>query len=95
MAFPTAVNDQITDSVTQSNTKVLGDVTAIALGNLYQATAQALANTSHNATNSQQQSFITSQASTTMGVATLYSVDTASSAAATQTIYANPLSAGL
>ena len=25
MAFPTAVNDQITDSVTQANVKVLGD----------------------------------------------------------------------
>ena len=43
MAFPTAVNDQITDSVTQANTKVLGDAPAIAMGNLYQATAQALA----------------------------------------------------
>ncbi len=44
MAFPTSVNDQITDSVTQANTKVLGDAPAIAMGNLYQATAQALAN---------------------------------------------------
>jgi hypothetical protein len=95
MAFPTAVNDQITDSITQSNTKVLGDAPAIALGNLYQATAQALANTAHNATNSQQQSYVTSQASTTMGVATLYSVDTASTGAATQKIFANPPVRGL
>ncbi len=43
MAFPTSVNDQITDSVTQANVKVLGDSPAMALGNLYQATAQALA----------------------------------------------------
>ena len=56
MAFPTAVNSQITDSITQANTKVLGDAPAIAMGNLYQATAQA---------------------ATTMGVATLYSLDTA------------------
>ena len=55
MAFPTAVNDQITDFVTQANTKVLGDAPAIAMGNLYQATAQALANAAHNATNAQQQ----------------------------------------
>ena len=30
MAFPTAVNSQVTDSVTQANTKVLGDSPAIA-----------------------------------------------------------------
>ncbi|WP_204334085.1 RebB family R body protein, partial [Klebsiella pneumoniae] len=37
MAFPTAVNDQITDSVTQANVQVLGASPAIAMGNLYQA----------------------------------------------------------
>ncbi len=77
MAFPTAVNDQITDSVTQANTKVLGDAPAVAMGNLYVATAQALSNATHNATNAQQQSFVTAQAATTMGVSTLYSLDTA------------------
>ena len=84
MAFPTAVNDQITDSVTQANTKVLGDAPAIAMGNLYQATAQALANAAHNATNAQQQSYVTAQSATTMGVATLYSIDTASTGVATR-----------
>jgi len=87
MAFPTAVNDQITDSVTQANTKVLGDSPAVALGNLYVATSQALSNAAHNATNNQQQSFVTMQASTTQGVATLLSVDTASTGIATQKIY--------
>lgn len=86
MAYPTAVNDQITDSVTQANVKVLGDAPAMALGNLYQATAQALANAAHNATTAQQQSTVTSQAATTMGVATLYSLDTASTGKATQAI---------
>lgn len=86
MAFPTAVNDQITDSITQSGVKVLGDAPAIALGNLYQATAQALANAAHNATNAQQQSYVTTQAATTMGVATLYSIDTASTGVATKDI---------
>jgi hypothetical protein len=90
MAFPTHVNDQITDSVTQANTKVLGDAPAIAMGNLYQATAQALANAAHNATNAQQQSFVTSQASTTMGVATLYAIDTASTGIATEDILKQP-----
>jgi len=91
MAFPTAVNDQITDSVTQANTKVLGDAPAIAMGNLFQATAQALANAAHNATNAQQQNNITAQSATTMGVATLYSIDTASTGVATKQI----LSTGL
>jgi uncharacterized protein YlxW (UPF0749 family) len=77
MAFPTSVNDQITDSVTQSNVKVLGDAPAMAMAALYQGTAQALANAAHNATNAQQQSYVTAQAATTMGVATLYSLDTA------------------
>jgi hypothetical protein len=87
MAYPTAVNDQITDSVTQANTKVLGDAPAIAMGNLYQATAQALSNAAHNATSSQQQSNITAQAATTMGVTMLYSIDTASDAVGTKQIF--------
>ncbi|ARJ67658.1 glycerol-3-phosphate dehydrogenase [Magnetospirillum sp. ME-1] len=86
MAIPTAVNDQITDSVTQANVKVLGDAPAVALGNLYQATAQALANAAHNATNAQQQSYVTMQAATTSGVTTLYSLDTASNGVATKLI---------
>jgi hypothetical protein len=86
MAFPTAVNDQITDSVTQANVKVLGDAPAMALGNLYQATAQALANAAHNATNAQQQSYVTAQAATTMGVATLYALDTAAAGVVTHDI---------
>ena len=94
MAFPTAVNSQITDAVTQTNVKVLGDAPAMALGNLYQATAQALANAAHNATNAQQQSYVTAQAATTMGVATLYSIDTASAGEATDSIL-NPRTPGL
>ena len=86
MAFPTSVNNQITDSVTQANVKVVGDAPAIAMGNLYQATAQALANAAHNATIAQQQMNITAQPATTMGVALLYSLDTASTGVATKDI---------
>lgn len=78
MAFPTAVNDQITDSITQTNVHTLGTSPAVAMGNLYQATAQALSNAAHNATSAQQQSAVTAQAATTIGVSTLYSIDTAS-----------------
>lgn len=71
MAFPTAVNSQITDAVTQTNVKVLGDAPAMAMGNLFQASAQALANAAHNATNAQQQASILSQAVTTRCVQVL------------------------
>ncbi len=75
MAFPTAVNDQITDSVSQANLKVLGDAPATALANLYQATAQALANAAHNASSAQQQTNILAQAATTLGVQLLAAED--------------------
>lgn len=78
MAFPTAVNNQITDAVTQGNAEIVGDAPEVAMGDLYRATAQALANAAHNATAAQQQANITAQAATTMGAATLYSLVTAS-----------------
>jgi len=86
MANPTAVNGQITDSVTQANVQVLGDAPATAMGGLFQATDQALSNAAHNAANAQQQSYVTAQAATTAGVAMLYAVDTASDAMATKAI---------
>jgi killing trait domain-containing protein len=86
MAFPTSVNSQITDSVTQSNVEVVGDAPAVAMGNLYQATAQALANAAHNATTAQQQTAIVAQAATTQGVSLLYSIDTATTGIATRDI---------
>ncbi|MDQ2106212.1 RebB family R body protein [Azospirillum isscasi] len=86
MAFPTALNNQITDSVSQVNTKVLGDAPAVAMGNLFVATSQALSNAAHNATNNQQQSYVVMQAATTQGLSTLYSVDTATTGVATTQI---------
>jgi len=90
MAFPTAVNSQITDSVTQANVKVLGDAPALSMGNLFQATSQALGNAAHNATGAQQQAAVAAQAATTMGVATLYSLDAAATGKATQAILSSP-----
>ncbi|MCE9687639.1 RebB family R body protein [Shewanella sp. AS16] len=40
--MPVNVNSQITDSVTQVNTKVLGETPAMAMGNLMLGTSQAL-----------------------------------------------------
>ncbi|MCG7534136.1 RebB family R body protein [Pseudoalteromonas sp. OOF1S-7] len=80
MAFPTAVNSQITDSVSQVNTKVLGDAPAVATGNFMIATSQALSNAAHNATTSQQNNTVTAQAALVQGVDTLMSVNTATTA---------------
>ncbi|QSQ21962.1 RebB family R body protein [Pyxidicoccus parkwayensis] len=81
MADPAViVNPQITDAVTQTNVKILGDAPGMAMGLLYQATAQALANAAHNATTAQQNANTILQATTTQGVALLYGVDTASTA---------------
>lgn len=86
MAFPTSLNSQITDAVSQANVKVVGDAPAVAMGNLYISTSQALANAAHNATANQQQSSVTMQASTTQGVATLLSIDIGLTGAATARI---------
>ncbi len=88
MAFPTSVNSQVTDSVTQANTQVVGTAPAVATGNLFVATSQALSNSAHNATIGQSQTNLTSQTAMTQGVSTLYSVDTASTGEATAHIYA-------
>jgi len=68
------VNEQITDSVTQVNTKVVGETPAMAMGNLLMSTSQALANAAHNATAAQQQAQITMQAATVQGVNSLMSI---------------------
>lgn len=83
----TTVNPQITDAVTQANVEVLGDAPALSEGNLFQATSQALGNAAHNATAAQQQTAVTAQAATTMGVPSLSAEDAASTGAATQEIF--------
>jgi len=71
MAFPTSVNDQITDAVTQTNVKVLGEAPAQAMASLYQATAQALATAAQNAVTQQQASDALATALTTRCVVLL------------------------
>ncbi|MCJ8269694.1 MAG: RebB family R body protein [Psychrosphaera sp.] len=71
------VNEQITDSVTQVNTKVVGETPAMAMGNLLMSTSQALSNAAHNATAAQQQAQITMQAATVQGVNSLMAIGSA------------------
>ena len=79
-------HSEMMDTVTQPNVEVLGDAPALAMGNLYQATAQALGNAAHNATSQRQQASVVARAAMTQGVATLYSLDTATTGRATQAI---------
>ncbi len=86
MAYPTPVNDQITDAVTQTNVKVLGDAPARAMGAMYQSLAHSTGILYENAIGSQQQLAIAAQASTNQGVIQIYSVDTMAGAVATSKI---------
>ncbi len=74
------VNSQITDSVTQTNTKVLGELPAFTAGNLMQMATQSAGLAMQNAVTNQQQSNMIHQAATTQGISLIYSVDTAANA---------------
>jgi Killing trait len=76
MAIPTPVNGQITDAVTQSNVKVVGDAPAMAMGAIYQSLAHSTGILYENAASAQQQLAIAAQAATNQGVIQIYSVDT-------------------
>ncbi len=86
MAMPTPVNGQITDAVTQSNVKVLGDAPAMAMGAIFQALAHSTGILYENAVSSQQQLGIAAQAATNQGVIQIYSIDTMAGAVATSKI---------
>lgn len=85
MAFPTAVNDQITDETTQSNLSTVGQSPAMGLGSIYQSMAHSTGLLFQNAVSAQQQQNILSQAATTQGVMQIYSLDTMAAAGATET----------
>jgi hypothetical protein len=76
MAFPTAVNDQITDAITQANISVLGQSPAVGLASAYQTMAHATALMFHNAVAAQQQQTMLAQAASVQGVMQIYSLDT-------------------
>jgi hypothetical protein len=64
MAYPTATNDQITDAITQTNVKVLGEAPTIAIANQILALSQAHSLMAYNAVNQQQQTQMISLSST-------------------------------
>lgn len=73
MAFPTAVNSQITDSVTQANLQVVGEAPAQALASLYMAIAESMSIAAQNATANQQNGNSLAAAVTTRLVESLVS----------------------
>lgn len=89
MAFPTAVNDQITDAVTQANVKVLGEAPAMAMGSIYQSMAHSTGILYQNAVSAQQQQNTLAQAASNQGVMQIYSVDTSAAATATNKVEQN------
>lgn len=76
------VNDQITDSITQVNTKVLGDAPAQAMGTLYQTASAAAGIALQNAVHAQNNQYAINNAATIQGVNLLYTSPTAAAAAA-------------
>ena len=86
MAIPTAVNDQITDAVTQANVKLLAESPAMAMGAIYQTMAHSTGILFENAVSAQQQQNTLTQASTNQGVMQIYSMGTMADAAATEKV---------
>jgi hypothetical protein len=78
----TVVSEQITDAVTQSNVKVVGEAPAMAMALVYQTMSHSTGLMFENAVNSQNQQNILGQTATTQGVMQIYSLDTISDAVA-------------
>jgi len=84
--MPNTVDGSITDSVTQVNTKVLGDTPAMAMGNLMMPTSQAIATGAQNLVTGQQQANVMYQAATVQGINALMNTGSAVTGAVTGNI---------
>jgi hypothetical protein len=70
---PQTVNAAIIDSITATNTKVLAEAPAMAMGSLYQTIGNSVAMAAANAVYAQQQANVTYQAASTLGITKLFS----------------------
>jgi hypothetical protein len=86
MADPVTVNPMVTDAVTQSNVKVVGEAPAMAISTLYQSMAHSTGILFENAVAAQQQQNILAQAAVNQGVMQIYSMDTMAGAGATEKV---------
>ena len=73
MAQPEEVNGAIIDAVTATNTKVLAEAPAMAMGSLYQTIGNSVAMAAANSVYAQQQANVTCQAANTLGITKLFS----------------------
>lgn len=73
MSQPQTVNGAIVDAVTITNTKVLAEAPAMAMGSLYQTIGNSVAMAAANAVYAQQQANVTYQAATTLGITKMFS----------------------
>jgi hypothetical protein len=95
MAYPTLVNSQITDAVTQQNVSVLGSASTVAMGTIYQSAAHSLSILYQNATQAQRHASICAQAATNQGVVQIYAVSTMAGAMAATKLARGPTAADL
>jgi hypothetical protein len=84
--MPEYVSNMITDAVTQSNVKVVGEAPAMALSTLYQSMAHSTGVLFENAVSAQQQQNILAQAAVNQGVMQIYSLDTTAVAGASEKV---------
>ncbi|MCL1126095.1 RebB family R body protein [Shewanella surugensis] len=69
---PEVVNGAIIDAVSATNTKVLAEAPAMAMGSLYQTVGNSVAMAAANAVYAQQQAHVTCQAATTLGITKMF-----------------------
>ena len=86
MAYPTPVNGQITDAVTQNSVGVLAAAPAMAMSSVYQSSAHSLSILYENAVQAQKMASISAQAAANQGVIQIYSAGTMAGAAATSKV---------
>lgn len=92
MAEETWMNSQITDAVTQSNVKVVGDAPAESMGMLYQMLAQSTGMSMQNMVANQQHKSTIDTGVVTGGATILYTLQTATTAKATKEVLSgNPI----
>lgn len=90
MAYPTPVNSQITDAVTQQNLMVLGGASTVAMGSIYQSAAHSLSIAFQNAVQTQKQASISAQAASNLGVIQVYQAGSMGAAVATARLAPTP-----
>ena len=84
--MPDSVCEQITDSVTQTNTKTVAETPAMAMSNFIMATNTAVSNNNQNATAAQQQGQMLMQAATTQGINAINAIGSTSISKAAEAI---------